>query len=67
MNKLAERLKDLRTENNLTIKEFSKIIMTSQTTISRWENGTRTPCIEIILFYAKFFNVSLDYLFGLED
>ncbi len=67
MENLGKKLKELRREKNLTIKELSKIFVTSSTTISRWENETRTPSLDILLLYAKYFNVSLDYIAGLEN
>ena len=35
---IGERLKELRTEKNLTIKQLSEITLLSQSSISRWEN-----------------------------
>lgn len=67
MKKLGKTLRELRIEKNLSIKEFSKIVMTSRNTISRWENGTRTPSFEILLIYSRYFKVSMDYIFALED
>ena len=67
MNKFAERLKELRLENNLSIVGLAKEIGTSHANISRWEGKERLPNIEAVISIAKFFNVSTDYLLGLED
>ncbi|MGN1200700.1 MAG: helix-turn-helix domain-containing protein [Candidatus Caccovivens sp.] len=67
MKVLAERLKELRQEKNLTTFQLSKLIGCSDASISRWENEIRTPNAEVLVKFAKFYNVSTDYLCGLED
>ena len=63
----AERLKELREENNLTISELGREIGVSAMAISRWEREIRIPNIESLFLLAEFFKVSADYLCGLED
>ena len=63
----AYRLKDLRMEKGLTLKQLSEHIGVSFNTISRWEREERVPNIENIVVLAEFFKVSADYLCGLED
>ena len=63
----AERLKELREENNLTITELGREIGVSAMAISRWEREIRIPNIESLFLLAEFFKVSADYLCGLED
>ena len=65
-NKLPERLKELRIEKGLTTVQLSNCLNVSDSTISRWENGVRIPSVENLFFIAKFFDVSADYLIGLE-
>lgn len=67
MKIFAERLKDLRAEDGLTLKDVSSAIGVSINTVSRWERQERLPNIENIVALAKLFNVSADYLCGLED
>jgi len=62
-----ERLKELRLENELSAKELGKILGVRDTTILRWEKGIIIPSIEHLYNIAKYFNVSADYLIGLED
>lgn len=61
------RLKELRQEKDLTQYEIAKGINTSQRNISRWENGDNEPSSTFIIKLANFFDVSTDYLLGLED
>ena len=67
MIKFKEKLKELRTEKNLSQIQFAKIINVSQRSISSWETGFREPDFETLEKLAKFFDVSTDYLLGLED
>ena len=62
-----ERLKELRLENNMSINELAKQLGVSPIAISRWENNLRVPNIINLYSIAKFFDVSADYLIGLED
>lgn len=67
MNKFAERLKELRTENNLSQRELGLKLKVSQAAIARWEANLQIPNIDMAILVAKFFKVSTDYLLGLED
>ena len=67
MNKFAERLKELRQENGLSLLGLSKEVGISDVALGRWENNLRTPNIESLIILAKYFKVTSDYLLGLED
>lgn len=67
MNKFPERLKELREEKNLSLTELSNNTGLSIACLSRWEKNLRIPNIDSIIILCKFFNVSSDYLIGLED
>ena len=67
MKIFAERIKELRQEKNLTLKELAKEIGVTDIAISRWENELRTPNIETLVLFAKYFGVTADYLVGMED
>ncbi len=58
----GEKLKLLREENLLSQRALSKQIGYSQAAIARWEAGLTIPNIQVLLDFAKFFNVSTDYL-----
>ncbi|HAQ39855.1 MAG TPA: XRE family transcriptional regulator [Clostridiales bacterium] len=65
--KTGEKIRYLRTKNNITSKELSKILDISESSISLYENGKRTPSIELIIKIANFFNVSTDFLLGVSN
>lgn len=62
----AERLKELRTEKNLSQTALAKAIGVSQKAIDYWERQINEPKATYIIALAKFFEVSCDYLLGQE-
>ena len=67
MEVFAERLKDLRLEKGLSIRQLAKKVDLSPMAISHWENCSRTPSADALIILSKFFGVTTDYLLGLED
>ena len=67
MKKFAERLKELRTEKNLTRTQLSKETGLSAGAIGFWETEKRIPNAMAIIALAKFFGVTTDYLLGVTD
>lgn len=61
------RLKELRLKKDLQQKELAEVLNTKQQNISRWEKGEFEPSFEQLIEIAEFFNVSTDYLLGLES
>ncbi|MGI5966473.1 MULTISPECIES: helix-turn-helix domain-containing protein [Anaerotruncus] len=59
-----QRLKDLRTDHDLTQEQVSKILMITQTVYSRYERGFRTIPVEHLLVLADYYKTSTDYLLG---
>ncbi len=66
MVNFKDNLKTLRIEANLGQVELAKKIGVSKGIISLWENGLREPNMSSLISISKFFNVSIDYLVGLE-
>lgn len=64
---IGNKIKELRTINKMTQTDLANAIFLSQDTISLWERGKSKPSIDDLLLLAKLFNVSCDYLLGLED
>jgi transcriptional regulator with XRE-family HTH domain len=67
MDKFADRLKELRVEKQVGQVELANAINVSKGTISLWENGLREPKLSNLISLATFFNVTIDFLAGLED
>ena len=61
---LGKNIKDLRRNRKITQEEFAEKINVSVQTVSRWENGTNIPDVQVLPMIAQFFEVSIDYLLG---
>ena len=69
MNKFAERLKELRLENHLSQAQLAKNLGNniSPSAIGLWELNKRIPNLDAVILISQYFNVSIDYLAGLQD
>ena len=60
------RLQQLRTSRNLSQDALGKKLNRSKSVICAYENNMRIPPLEVLTDIAVFFNVSLDYLVGID-
>ena len=67
MKIFRERLKELRKYSNLSQKQLADILHTNNSSICDWECGRTEPNIETLAQMAVYFDVTADYLLGLED
>ncbi|MRN12398.1 XRE family transcriptional regulator [Akkermansia muciniphila] len=67
MKIIGERLKELRTGIQLSQTRIAKMFGTGQSSIFKYESGISTVPAEIMLQYADYFDVSMDYLYGRTD
>lgn len=67
MKILGERLRALRTSMQFSQLKIANLIDSTQASVNRYEMGKITPPVEILLWYANYFDVSLDYIFGRTD
>lgn len=63
----GERLKKLRQDRRISQNELSEIMNVTQNAISKWERGERDPDTATLKKLADYFNVSTDYLLGVDD
>ena len=61
------RLKDLREDKDLTIRELASQLHMQKTTYHNYETGKRELPFELAVTLAKFYNVSLDYIGGITN
>lgn len=59
-------LKNLRTSKQLTQAQLAQRLGLTKSVISAYETGLRMPSYDILITIAKIFNVSTDFLLGLE-
>ncbi len=64
MEIVAERLRELRNQTNLSQVKMADALGIKQGAVNRYENNQSEPSCETLLIYANFFDVSLDYIFG---
>ncbi len=63
----AEKIKELRLDKKLKQCDLAKALSVDQRTISNWENSRNEPDFKTLVKIANYFDVSTDYLLGLED
>lgn len=59
---LAENLKRIRKENNLSQEQLAEKLGVSRQSVSKWESGTAYPEMDKVLQLAKLFNLNIDEL-----
>lgn len=60
------RLKELRKLNHLSQQALGKEMGVSRSTVAMWEHGTN-PGVEMLARLAARFDVSINYLIGVEE
>lgn len=61
------RIRDIRKQNGVTMKELGKAVGVGESTISMYENGKRQPDNTMLMKIADYFSVSVDYLLGRDE
>lgn len=62
-----EKLKELREAKKVTQSQLGEYIGAKKSAISLWESGKRQPDQETLVRLASYFDVSVDYLLGLDS
>lgn len=60
-------LKTLRLRKNMTQAQLAQKLGLTKSVISAYETGLRLPSYDILIHIARIYNVSTDYLLGLEQ
>ena len=67
MQILGDRLRALRESVKLPQSKIAALVGTTQASINRYENAVGFPPHKTLLWYADYFDVSLDYIYGRTD
>lgn len=67
MKQFGEKIKELRLLKGLTQKQLATILECAQSAIVYWETNKQEPTISSLKKLCIVFDVSSDYLLGLED
>lgn len=63
---LGTRIQELRSAFGWSQVELAKRLGVAKQTVSNWENENIQPSIEMLVRLARLFNVTTDYLLGLD-
>lgn len=64
---LNEQIKKLRIANGLNQVQMAKQLGITKQCVSNWENNNIQPSVDMLIKLTSFFNVSSDYLLGLDN
>ena len=67
MEATAKRLTELRKSVNMSQAKLAGILGVAQSALNRYEHNQQIISDEVILKYADYFDVSLDYICGRTD
>lgn len=63
---IGKNIRDLRKELKMSQTKLANLLFVSQDTISLWELDKSLPDVKAIISMTKIFNVSADYILGIE-
>ena len=64
---MGSKLKELRKQKGVSQKVVANAIGVTTSAYSNYEQDLREPSIQVIISLCKYFEVSADYLIGLND
>ena len=64
---MYKRIRDLREDRDLTQRELARMLNCSQQVYSNYELGQRDIPTDILIKLSDFYNVSIDYIPGIND
>ncbi len=64
---MYERLRNLRTDNDLTQKKLGELLNMSQTGYNQYEIGKNDIPTQVLIKLSKIYNTSIDYILGVTD
>lgn len=62
MNEIGKRMRELREASRLSQVDIARLCGSNQTTIAKTETGKTAPSVKLLVWWADYFDVSLDYL-----
>ena len=63
---VADRIKFLRESNNMTQSDLARQLGITRSSVNAWEQGISVPSTQYVVELARLFNVSVDYLLGVD-
>lgn len=63
---VADRIKSLREQKSMTQADLAKQLGITRSSVNAWEMGISVPSTQYIVELSQIFNVSTDYLLGVQ-
>ena len=64
---ILDRLRALMRERNMNASQITRELGISGSSFTDWKNGKGSPSLDIVVKFADYFNVSLDYIVRGEE
>ena len=64
---LSERLKEVRKQHGCTRRQLAAELGRNYATITKYENGEREAGYDLLVKFADYYNVSIDYILYRTD
>ena len=65
--KVMNVLIECRKEKGISQKELANVVDSEETTVASWEQGKSLPSIDMLYRLAKYYNKSMDYMYGEQE
>lgn len=60
IEKMAEFLKSLREDKDLTQDQLGDMLNVSRSLVSKWEHGTKIPAVDCLMALSKIYDITID-------
>ena len=64
---IGNRVRELRESRGITQTQLARILRISTKALKNWEQNLADPSVENLNNFARYFNVSVDHLIGIEE
>ena len=64
---IAEKVKKLREQKGLSQAELARLLGITRSSVNAWEMGISVPSTQYIVDLAGVFDISTDYLLGVDS
>jgi putative transcriptional regulator len=64
---VTTHLREVRKSKGLTQKEVAEAILISKDSLSRYERGEQDPRLDVAIRLSKYYNVSMESLYDIQN
>lgn len=64
---IGKRIREVRLQNDMSLRDFAKVVGVADTTVMKWEKDERKMSFENAIKICNQFDVKLSCLAGLEE